>query len=580
MKPTGTSKLMWVSRGVTILGLMLVASFAFGQFGKMSRDLRNLPEGLPVDVIVQYRTTPTQSHFDQVRAMGGSLRRDLRGVKAGAFRMPAEMLSVLAKDPNVAFISPDRPVQASTYSNNPDFYESAVFAQSSWNQYDGSGVGIAVIDSGISNNGEFGSRVVYSQSFVSGQSSTADAYGHGTHVAGIVAGGGLNSTGSNFSRTFVGVANNANLINLRVLDQNGSGTDSAVIAAIQQAIALKSTYNIGVINLSLGRGVFESYTQDPLCQAVEAAWKAGIVVVVAAGNDGRNNAAGTSGYGTINAPGNDPYAITVGAMKPEGTPDRSDDLIASYSSKGPTLFDHVVKPDLVAPGNQVISVLASTGATLYGSQNSIPTNYYNTNGSTAASTAYFKLNGTSMAAAVVSGAAALMLEKTPTLTPDQLKARVMKTAYKNFLSYSTATDPTTGITYTDQYDIFTVGAGYLDIQDAMQNNDLAPSTVGDANSPTVAVDASGNVYLVTASSVIWNGGSVLWGTSVVWGTSVLSGTNASGASVLWGSSVVWGTSFSSGYSVLWGTSAASGSSVLWGTTSQSQANSVQIVGEQ
>lgn len=569
---------MRASRSLLALSLMLTASFAFGQFGKMSADLKNLPEGKLVDVIVQYRITPTQAHFDQVRAMGGSLRWDLRGMKAGAFRIPAGMLSVLANDPNVVHISPDRPVQASTYSNNPDFYESAVLVQSAWNQYDGSGVGVAIIDSGITNNGEFGSRILYNQSFVSGQTSTADAYGHGTHVAGIVAGGGLNSTGSNFSRTFVGVANNANLINLRVLDQNGSGTDSAVIAAIQQAIALKSTYNIRVINLSLGRGVFESYTQDPLCQAVESAWKAGIVVVVAAGNNGRNNAVATSGYGTINAPGNDPYVITVGAMKPEGTPDRADDLIASYSSKGPTLFDHIVKPDLVAPGNYVISVLASTSATLYSSQNSIPTNYYNSQGSTAASTAYFKLNGTSMAAGVVSGAAALLLEKTPTLTPDQIKARLMKTAYKTFPSSSTATDPSTGLTYTDQYDIFTVGAGYLDIQDGMENTDLAPSTVGAANSPTAAVDASGNVYLVTGSSVMW-GSSVLWGTQVVWGTSVLN-TNTSGESVLWGSSVVWGTSSDTGYSVLWGASAASASSVLWGASSQSEATSVQILGEQ
>ena len=96
------------------------------------------------------------------------------------------------------------------------------------------------------------------------------------------------------------------------------------------------TRNIRVINLSLGRPVYESYTLDPLCQAVEQAWKAGIVVVVAAGNEGRNNAANTSGYGTITAPGNDPYVITVGAMNTKGTPSRADDVIASYSSKGPT----------------------------------------------------------------------------------------------------------------------------------------------------------------------------------------------------------------------------------------------------
>ena len=144
------------------------------------------------------------------------------------------------------------------------------------------------------------------------------------------------------------------------LIRTGRAQIARVIAAINTAINLKTRYNIRVINLSLGRPVYESYNLDPLCKAVEAAWKAGIVVVVAAGNDGRNNSAGTNGYGTIMAPGNDPYVITVGAMKTMGTYSRSDDLIASYSSKGPTLIDHIVKPDLVAPGNRVVSLHAST----------------------------------------------------------------------------------------------------------------------------------------------------------------------------------------------------------------------------
>jgi serine protease AprX len=167
------------------------------------------------------------------------------------------------------------------------------------------------------------------------------------------------------------MAPNANLINLMVLDQNGQSSDSIVIAAIDQAIALKSTYNIRLINLSLGRAVTESYKADPLCQAVEAAWKAGIVVVVAAGNDGRDNSVGEQGYGTIDAPGNDPYVITVGAMKAMDTYSRTDDLIASYSSKGPSLYDNVVKPDLVAPGNQVVSVEAAGNNTLF---NNYPNN--------------------------------------------------------------------------------------------------------------------------------------------------------------------------------------------------------------
>src|SRR5207253_2920999 len=184
----------------------------------------------------------------------------------------------------------NRPLSG-TSTSTLDYTPESVNAQVAWQQWglDGTGVGVAVIDSGITavgdlywwipSNQTYGSRVVYSQNFVPGTTDTSDLYGHGTHVAGIIASQGWFSTGGNFTHTFKGIAPNANIINLRVLDQNGAGTDSSVIAAIQTAISLKSTYNIRVINLSLGRQVYESYTVDPLCQAVEAAWSAGIVVV-------------------------------------------------------------------------------------------------------------------------------------------------------------------------------------------------------------------------------------------------------------------------------------------------------------
>ncbi|PYT39814.1 MAG: hypothetical protein DMG45_18815 [Acidobacteria bacterium] len=468
---------------------------------------------------------------------------------------------------------------------------------------DGTGIGVAVIDSGVTavgdlywwipSNQTYGSRVVYSQNFVPGTTDTSDQYGHGTHVAGIIAGAGWFSTGSNFTHTFKGIAPNANIINLRVLDQNGAGTDSSAIAAIQTAISLKSTYNIRVINLSFGRQVFESYTLDPLCQAVEAAWNAGILVVAAAGNQGRRDSAGTEGYGTIAAPGNDPYVITVGAMKTANTPTRTDDTIASYSSKGPTAYDYVVKPDIVAPGNQVVSTLAPNAALLgsptdvflYEYSNSTTTtttsggntknnkknftSSLSTVATSAISTFYMRLSGTSMATPVVSGAAVLLFQQNPNLTPDQVKARLMKTASKNFPSNSTVTDPTTGITYTDYYDIFTVGAGYLDIAAALSNNDLAGAS---AVSPTAVFDpTTQSVSLLTGSSVVW-GTDAVWDTSVVWGTNVF----VNGTSVLWGSSVCWGSSTSDGFSVVWGTG------VVWGTSANqttSTAMSILVGGE-
>ena len=152
--------------------------------------------------------------------------------------------------------------------------------------------------------------------------------------------------------------------------------------------------------------------------------------------------------------------ITVGAMNTENTSTTSDDVIASYSSKGPTLLDHIVKPDLVAPGNLIVSVLGD--GTL---PQEYPQNITDTN--------YFILSGTSMAAPVVSGAAALLMQQNPNLTPDQVKARLMRTANKNFPVSSVATDPTTGISYTSYYDIFTVGAGYLDVWAALNSNATA-----------------------------------------------------------------------------------------------------------
>jgi serine protease AprX len=224
-----------------------------------------------------------------------------------------------------------------------------------------------------------------------------------------------------------------------------------------------------VINLSLGRPVYESYRTDPLCQEVEKAWNAGIVVIVAAGNAGRDNSAGTQGYGTIAAPGNDPLAITVGAMNTEGTPQRSDDLMTTYSSKGPTWSDHVVKPDLVAPGNKIFSI-RRVGSTLESEQPGAvaPAASYIRSPWPGENSNYLILNGTSMAAAVASGSAAAMIGAgAGVLSPDTVKARMMKTASKSFPSGSVITDPTTGQSFAIQYDLFTVGAGYLDLDAAL-----------------------------------------------------------------------------------------------------------------
>src|SRR5580658_4764725 len=541
--------------------------------GKIARDIdRSHPRDM-VDVIVQFTVTPTAAHYKRMAARGATVKTRLHTIKAAAFRMPVSALSELEKDADIVYVSPDRTVSL----KNDNEYESfipAVEADVAFQQYglDGTGVGIAVIDSGVADHVDFhtatGTRVVNSENFVAGETSAVDAYGHGTHVSGILGGNGAASaSGTGYAEHIVGMAPNVNIINLRVLDENGAGTDSQVIAAIQRAITLKSQYNIRVINLSLGRPVFESYTLDPLDQAVEQAWAAGIVVVVAAGNDGRDNSMGTRGFATIGSPGNDPAVITVGATRTMGTPTRNDDAIASYSSKGPTLLDHIVKPDIVAPGNRIGSLIVknSTLDVEYPSLEIAPTGTC----ATSCATQYFRLSGTSMATPVVSGAVALMLQQNPALTPDEVKARLMKTAWKGFGVYTTSYDVFNN-PYNNQYDIFTYGAGYLDIDAALADADVAE---GAALSPTAVYNAANNTVTIvntnspTGTSIVW-GSSIVWGTSIIWGSSVL---NAE--SIVWGSSVVWGNSVDTGFSVVWG------SSIIWGASTSDAAFSDSQDGE-
>jgi len=582
------------SKSALLVVILALASYAEAKKDKLAPELQNQTVSNSVNVIVQFNAPPTAADLTKISNHGGRSSGSIGLVNGMQVSLPANQADGLSDETSVKFISPDRPVKGSLTNSAP-----AINAPYAWGLgLDGSGIGVAVIDSGIgpktssvsiSDLNKFGSttsRVVYSQSWVNDGLGSYDGYGHGTHVAGIIGGNGYNSTGSADFQTIKGIAPNVQLINLRVLDSTGTGTDSSVIAAIQAAISLKKKYNIRVINLSLGRPVYESYTLDPLCQAVEAAYKAGIVVVVAAGNDGRNDSAGNGGYGTIYAPANDPYVITVGAMKSMGTPTRADDLIATYSAKGPTAIDHIAKPDLVAPGNRVVSVLENANAPLAVAypENVISKSYYmnspvatvtatkmtaaatTTSSTTTSSTpsSYFTLSGTSMAAPAVSGAAALLLQKNSNLTPDQVKARLMKTAYKVFPQFSSYTDPLTGITYTDQYDLFTVGAGYLDLQAALANTD---SFTGVATSPTVAYDStSQSVYFVNNSFAVW-GGSSNWTSFAVWGGNtfvsnnfaVWGGSSPWASFAVWGGSAPWGNNTNNGFFAVWGGNSVSAS---------------------
>jgi serine protease AprX len=563
---------------VTLSAFLVLGQSAAWAKGKKSDDLNLEKMGsASVDVIVQYKSDESKG-ATKAKGRGANIKHQFNAIKALAMSIPADQLNALAdEDSDIAFVSPDRAVSGEGVS---DYYGAINADLTRSTGYDGTGITVAVIDSGISKTADIetggpGSRLRYSQDFT-GSGTTNDEYGHGSHVAGLIGGTGKGSQCLLCFTTYYGVADDVDFLNLKVLDKNGVGKDSNIIAAIQTAINLKSKYNVRIINLSLGRPVYESYKTDPLTQAVEAAWKAGIFVVVSAGNNGRDNSFGNSGYGTITSPGNDPYVITVGAMNTKGTRSISDDVPATYSSKGPSAIDHIVKPDLVAPGNQINSGLAPYSTLSYLPSTKVSLFEYQSVLSLLFSSSYLKLSGTSMAAPLVSGTAAVMLNKSPNLTPDQVKAIMMKTANKNLVKYSTVYDAATGSTYNMQADMFTVGAGYLDANAALKSTttDLPPYTVGVAKSPTAALNASTHTaYLVKDNSVIWGNG-VIWGATVVWGNSVIWGADGTvdansviwggdastvdASNVIWGSSVIWGNADSNACGVIWG------NSVIWG----------------
>jgi len=529
---------------------ILLAATAMLAFAapKVSRDMPTYTSSGMVDVIIQFNQAPTKQ---ELKLLGpyGQVKKQFTSVNAIHMAVPVSQISTIAGYPWVAYVTPNRPTTSSL-----DIVTKTVNAPMAWaTGLDGSGIGVAIIDSGVASkldlmtsNGA-ASRIVYSQSFVAGLDAS-DQYGHGTHVAGIVGSNGASSSGPNFKRDFKGIAPNVNILNLRVLDANGSGNISDVISAIDQVIQLQSTYNVRVMNLSIGTPVYESYTLDPLCQAVEGAWKAGIVVVTAAGNYGRSNTMGVNGYGTIASPGNDPYVITVGSMKTNGTPIRSDDSIASYSSKGPTAYDFIVKPDLVAPGNNVVSLMApnSTIAAEFPAA-LVQNSYYEVNAAPGNSTDYIQLSGTSMATPVVSGAAALMLQRQPSLTPDQVKARLMKTATKVLPPYTTSYDKINLKAFNMQSDIFAVGAGYLDINAALNSTDLATLP---ALSPSAFYNsATRHVSAVLNYALTW-GDVMTWGQAMTWGNSVF----ISGTALIWGDAMTWGDITTTGFALIWGDS--------------------------
>ncbi|HMC81613.1 MAG TPA: S8 family serine peptidase, partial [Candidatus Polarisedimenticolia bacterium] len=230
----------------------------------------------------------------EVSAHGGHVSRRYGNLDGYAASVPAGSLRHLARSRHVSRITLDQPVEASN-----DINYVTVGADIAYNTYglSGSGVSVAVLDSGIADHPDISGRLVAEVEIVGHEKGFADYFGHGTHVAGIIAGTGVSSKNGWTFRTFKGVAPKAKLVSVRVLGADGTGSLSDVLAGIDWVISNKDLYKIRVLNMSMGHPIEQSFVTDPLCQAVERAWKAGIVVVVSAGNRGQN------GYGTVRSPG-------------------------------------------------------------------------------------------------------------------------------------------------------------------------------------------------------------------------------------------------------------------------------------
>jgi subtilisin family serine protease len=453
-----------------------------------------------------------------IRGAGGNSGRSLPLIGGRAADLPDAALPALASHSRVAHVSLDRVITGAMERTAATVGATVVRRDLGYN---GTGVGVVVIDSGAavthddligSNGAPVVDRFV---DFVLGQGAAYDDYGHGTHVAGIIAGNGFDSAGARS-----GIAPGVRLTVLKVLDNKGNGYISDVIAALDYVANHQNELNIRVVNLSIAAGVYESYTTDPLTVAAEKIVRRGVVVVAAAGNNGRGPG-GQLRHGGVAAPGNAPSVLTVGASSHMGTFDRGDDTIASFSSRGPSAIDYGAKPDLVAPGVGIES-LSDFGSTLYSTRAK-----YLLPGTVATSyLPYLSLSGSSMAAPVVTGTVALMLQANPSLTPNAVKAILQYTAERY-----------------DGYDPLTQGAGFL-------------NALGAVRLARYFVAPKGSYPDVTG-----------WSRTLIWGNQMVRGGRLTAGANAWANDVAWGSDATpGGQSIEWGIlcgDAACGSTSPW-----------------
>jgi serine protease AprX len=456
---------------------------------KRARDVAHGKGSTKLNVLVRFKGTPGAEERSMVQGLGGQEGRKLKAASRWlSFRLPAHRLATLAENESVDYVGIDEPVMtamdvARQAANEPVLptVESAL---------KGAGVTIAVVDSGVALHPDIQTLTAVVDvvgkvsAHAAGPETSIDPNGHGTHVAGIMVGNGSRSGGR-----MAGVAPAASLVSVRVLDDLGRGLTSDVLAGLQWILDNKGAYGIRVVNVSLGHPVFEPASVDPLVEAVDALWDSGIVVVCSAGNRGR------SGHVTITSPCNSRKVITVGATNDRKTAATSDDRIATYSSKGPTAFDLVAKPDIVAPGNRIVSLRSA------GSDNDmrLPERRVAADPLQPEVVEYYEMSGTSMASPIVAATAALMIEQDPSLNPGSVKARLMMSAHKAAFGNPMVT-----------------GAGYLDILGALRST----WTAADAPSPRSVPDVETGWIAFENTAQLWGDPAfslrVLWAGAIAW----------------------------------------------------------------
>ncbi|RZU31033.1 serine protease AprX [Blastococcus saxobsidens] len=390
----------------------------------------------PVSVIVQELSGAGNAPERAVVALGGTVEEPLGLIGGFTATLPADRLGALRSTAGIAAVTEDAPIELLGTKVPTEVLDQAgsmfrvthevTGATAMWEKgINGKGVDVALIDSGVvpveglsdkdkivhGPDLSFEAQVCDVDGCEASPQTNLDTYGHGTHLAGIIAGRDSNANPRTFRdpNTFAGMAPGSRIVSLKLADAYGATDVSQVIAGIDWVVQNKNRkgLNIRVLNLSFGTDGVQDYQLDPLTYAVEQAWHAGIVVVVAAGN---------GGYGTpqLNNPAYDPYVIAVGGADSRGTYDVQDDIVPAWSSTG----DGARNPDVVAPGASIVS-LRSPGSYL---DESYP--------NARQGERFFRGSGTSQAAAVVSGAAALLIQQRPEATPDQIKALLMSTAQR------------------------------------------------------------------------------------------------------------------------------------------------------